>query len=152
MARKGFIKVAFAVFLAGALITCALEPSAFAQSARGGLQVANHIFTTSVTRAEDGSFSAADVLVGFERGTASFQTLTQVVLPRGNHRISLAIIDPGGSELSRVNFPAIEASTDDWTQTLVGTWRNIRFAQAGRYAMILYLGNQEAARFQFVVR
>ena len=119
--------------------------------AQAGLLVSNHVFTTRVIRSADDTFFVQDVLVGFERGTASFQTLTQVVLPRGNHRISLAIVDPGGSELSRITFPVIEARSDNWTQSLEGTWRNIRFTRSGIHQLVVYLDNVAAARFYLVV-
>ena len=120
--------------------------------AQTGLQVSNHVFTSRVIRGADGSFYVQDVLVGFERGTASFQTLTQVILPRGTHRIALALVDPRGNELSRVNFEPIEARSDNWTQSLEGTWRNIRFNLSGLHQLVVYSGNQPAARFYLVVQ
>lgn len=123
---------------------------AYAQ-ARGELRVTNHVFTTRVIRSADDSFFVQDVLVGFERGTASFQTLTQVVLPRGTHRIALALFDPRGRELSRINFPAIQAESDDWTQSLEGTWRDIRFNQSGVHELVVYFEGRTVARFHLVV-
>lgn len=133
----------------GALSLPHSAPIAHAQT---GLQVSNHVFTTRVIRSADDTFFVQDVLVGFERGTASFQTLTQVVLPRGSHRISLALVDPSGGELSRINFPSIQARSDDWTQSLEGTWRNIRFERSGLHAMVVYLENRAVARFHLVVK
>lgn len=115
------------------------------------LRVSNHVFTSRVIRSADDAFFVQDVLVGFERGTANFQTLTQVVLPPGNHRISLALVDPRGTELSRVNFPAIRAEGANWTQSLEGTWRNIRFQTSGLHELVLYWENRAVARFALIV-
>lgn len=119
--------------------------------AQSGLLVSNHVLTTRVIRAADGSFFVHDVLVGFQRGTVTFQTLTQVILPRGNHRVSMALVDPTGSELERINFSTIRADGDNWTQSLEGTWRNIRFQRSGIHELVLYWEGRPVARFHLVV-
>lgn len=144
-------QAAVVIAIVAALFAAQLPLIAQTAHAQTGLQVSNHVFTSRVIRSADDTFFVQDVLVGFERGTASFQTLTQVVLPRGNHRIALALVDPRGNELSRVTFPTIQARSDNWTQSLEGTWRSIRFDQSGVHAMVVYLENRAVARFHLVV-
>lgn len=119
--------------------------------AQSSLLVSNHVLTTRVVRTADGGFFVQDILVGFERGTVSFQTLTQVILPRGNHQLSMALVDPTGTELERINFATVRANGDNWTQSLEGTWRNIRFQRAGVHELILYWQGRAVARFHLVV-
>lgn len=119
--------------------------------AQASLLVSNHVLTTRVVRTADGGFIAQDVLVGFERGTVSFQTLTQVILPRGSHQLAMALVDPAGNELERIRFATVRADDDNWTQTLEGTWRNIRLQRAGVHELVLYWQDRAVARFYFVV-
>ena len=119
--------------------------------AQSSLLVSNHVLTTRVVRAADGGFFVQDILVGFQRGTASFQTLTQVILPRGNHQLSMALVDPAGNGLERSSFATVRADRDNWTQSLEGTWRNVRFERAGVHQLVLYWQGRAVARFHFVV-
>src|SRR5690606_41600253 len=84
--------------------------------------------------------------------TASFQPLTQVILPRGSHQLSMALFDPAGRELERISFGTVRADADNDTLSLEGTWRNIRFEQAGVLELELYWQRRAAARFHLVVR
>ncbi len=143
--------VAVALFVATMCVSLSTSVAPVYAQSRDDLRVTNHVFTTRVIRSADDSFFVQDVLIGFEQGTASFQTLTQVVLPRGSHRISLALVDPRGAELSRINFPTIRAESDDWTQSLEGTWRNIRFNQSGVHQLVVYFEGRAVARFHLVV-
>lgn len=159
LARRSVVAAAAALLLvAGGWLLEALTPlatgplAAPAVHAQASLLVSNHVLTTRVVRTADGGFIAQDVLVGFERGTVSFQTLTQVILPRGSHQLAMALLDPAGNELERISFTTVRAEEDNWTQTLEGTWRNIRFQRPGVHELILYWQGRPAARFYFVVR
>lgn len=148
--------VTAALLLAGLLLS-ASAPSggsvfAPAASAQSGLLVSNHVLTTRVVRTADGGFFVQDILIGFQRGTASFQTLTQVILPRGSHQLSMALFDPAGRELERISFGTVRADADNDTLSLEGTWRNIRFEQAGVHELVLYWQGRAVARFHLVVR
>lgn len=134
-----------------ALVLLCLATAAVPAWAQGNIQVTNHIFTNRVIRTADGGFVVQDVLVGFERGTASFQTLTQLILPKGTHNIALALFDPSGKELDRISFSPITAESDGWTQSLEGTWRGISFQTSGTHEMILYVQDRAIARFVLTV-
>lgn len=157
MARKSVVMATLTMLSTIGLLLGALAPTpagvfapeaAYAQSS---LLVSNHVLTTRVVRTADGGFFVQDILVGFQRGTVSFQTLTQVILPRGSHQLSMALVDPAGVELERINFATVRADRDNWTQSLEGTWRNVRFQRTGVHELILYWQGRAVARFHLVV-
>lgn len=139
-----------ALALAVALPLALPAASVLAQGA-GDVRITNHVFAERVIQTADGGYIAQDIVVGFERGSHTFETLTQVVLPRGNHSMELALVDPQGAELERIRFGTLQASRDDWTQSLRGTWRNIRFRNGGVHELIVYRAGRVVARFSLVV-
>lgn len=138
-----------AVVLVVLLSAVFVSPSARAQSSE--VRITNHVFAERIIQTADGGYIAQDVLVGFERGTHTFETLTQIVLPRGNHNIEIALTEPNGAELERIRFGTVQANQDDWTQSLRGTWRNIRFRNSGLHELIVYRAGRAIARFSVVV-
>ena len=55
-------------------------------------------------------------------------------------------------ELERISFGTVRADADNDTLSLEGTWRNIRFEQAGVHDLVLYWQGRAVARFHLVVR
>lgn len=141
----------FIVGLALALLVAftAVIP-ALAQAAND-VRVTNHLFAERVIQTADGGYIAQDVIVGFERGTHTFETLTQLVLSKGDHNIEMALVDPKGTELERIKFGTLKAGRDGWTQSLRGTWRNIRFQSDGMHELIVYRAGKVVARFSLTV-
>lgn len=128
-----------------------LSASAAGQTSSGGLNVINHVFTSHVIQGEDGSLSPGDLLIGFERGTASFHTITQIVLKAGTYNIRMELKDPSGKVIAAQTLPPIQAQHDEWSQALWVQWPNIPFHQTGRYELAVILGNQVVARFHLTV-
>lgn len=149
---SGLFRISFivATVLAALCSTIATVTPGFAQGA-GDVRITNHVFAERVIQTADGGYIAQDIVVGFERGTHTFETLTQIVLPRGNHSLELALTDPRGTELERIRFGTLQANRDDWTQSLRGTWRNIRFRDSGMHELIVYRAGRIVARFSLVV-
>lgn len=115
------------------------------------MRVTNHLFAERVIETRDGGYIAQDVIVGFERGTHTFETLTQIVLSEGDHTIEMAIVDGKGAELERLKFGTLRASRDGWTQSLRGTWRNVRFAIGGVHELLVYRNKQAVTKFFLTV-
>lgn len=123
---------------------------AFAQNAED-VRVTNHLFAERVIQTADGGFVVQEVIVGFERGRHSFETLTQIVLPTGEHSIEMAITDPEGKQLERIRFGVLEAPRDGWTMSLRGQWRNIQFETSGMHVLLVYRNGRTVARFFLTV-
>lgn len=123
---------------------------AFAQNAED-VRVTNHLFAERVIQTADGGYVVQEVIVGFERGRHSFETLTQVVLPRGDHNIEMAIADPEGKELERIKFGVLRAERDGWTMSLRGQWRDMQFHTGGMHVLVVYRNGQAVARFFLTV-
>lgn len=133
-----------------AVIVGAATFPAMAQQA-SDVRVTNHLFAERVIQTAEGGYIAQDVIVGFERGTHTFDTLTQIVLPKGNHQIEMALVDPKGVQLDRLKFGTLQANEDGWTQSLRGSWRNVRFESAGIHELIVYRAGKVVARFFLTV-
>lgn len=146
--------VAVGVFALGAVAAAPFVPgiSSTVAHAQRGLLVSNHVLTTRLVRTADDGFFVQNTLVDFQRGTVTFQTLTQIIVPRGRHRVAMALVDPIGNELERIHFSTIRAKDDNWTHSLEGTWRSIRFQRVGVHELILYWEGRPVTRFHLVVK
>lgn len=138
------------LMVAAVLAVLFLAGATFAQNA-DDVRVTNHLFAERVIQTADGGFVVQEVIVGFERGMHSFETLTQIVLPQGRHTVEMAIADPKGKELERIKFGALQAERDGWTMSLRGQWRDIQFRESGMHVLVVYRNSQAVARFFLTV-
>lgn len=115
------------------------------------LDVINHVFATRVVQGQDGGFYPQDTIIGFEQGTASFHTITQVVLASGQYNITLELLDPGGKEVMKKTLPTVHAQHDDWAEALWVEWRNVSFQQTGRYVLRMRVNNETVATFYLLI-
>lgn len=121
------------------------------QAADSSFDVINHVFTSRVVQGRDGGFYPQDTLIGFERGTASFHTITQVVLEAGTYNITFELKDPTGSRVTSKKLPAVKAQHDDWSEALWVEWPNVQLSRAGRYELSIVLDGRVMAKFHLLV-
>lgn len=116
-----------------------------------GVKVINHVFAPTVVRDSQGRFSAPEVLIGFRPGTASFDTLTHLLLDAGTYHFEMRLFDPSGNTLAQYHFPAVVVQRNGWVEALYVPWNNVRFQQAGEHRLVLYLDGRVVATFYLLV-
>lgn len=113
--------------------------------------IVNHVFATRVIRDQDGGFYAQELIIGFQPGSASFHTLTQVVLSAGTHEFSMKLFDPRGNEIKSMQMQPVHAQRNNWVEALWVEWSDIRFSQSGKHRLTIYQNEQSVANFYLVV-
>lgn len=113
--------------------------------------VINHVFTSRVVQGKDGDLYVQDTLIGFQQGTASFHTVTQVVLEAGTYNIKMELKDPTGAMVSTKTLPAVKAQHANWSEALWVEWPNVRFNRTGRHELSIVLDGKVMARFYLLV-
>lgn len=141
--------VRFAVISLCLAIAFALPTTAETASAK--FDVINHVFTSRVIQGKDGDLYVQDTLIGFEQGTASFHTVTQVVLEAGTYNIKMELKDPSGTTVSTKTLPAVKAQHSNWSEALWVEWPNVRFNRSGRYELNIILDGTVMARFYLLI-
>lgn len=137
--------------LALALLAVCLFGVVLTSEASAQVRVINHVFAARVIQERDGGFHAQDMLVGFRRGTASFHTLTQVILDQGSHNFSLVLRDPRGSVVATRSLASVQAQHAGWAETLWIQWQSISFSQAGVYELVIERNGSAVARFHLLI-
>lgn len=146
--RRPFILViALAIVIAIAFGGSTPLP-AYAQS---NLEIINHVFTSRVLQDRDGAIYPQDTLVGFEKGVATFHTVTHIALKRGTYELTMVLVDPNGQTVAQRNIPKIDARRDDWSEALWVEWRNVNFRTSGRHELRIMLGKTVLATFRLIV-
>jgi hypothetical protein len=111
----------------------------------------NHLITTKAIQGKEGGFYPQDLLIGFQKGTVSFHTLTQVILDKGDHQFTMSILSPDKLVIVTKKLPVVKAQHDNWAETLWVVWNNVKFTQSGKHEFVLYLNNKAVARYYFIV-
>ncbi len=141
-------KLSILLLLATLGCALALQPS-IAQGTQA--QIVNHVFTTRVIRDQGGGFFAQELIIGFQPGTASFHTLTQVIVDQGTHEFSMKLFDPRGNEIKSMQMRPVQAQRDNWVEALWVEWSDVRFNQTGKYRLTIYHNAQPIANFYLIV-
>lgn len=115
------------------------------------LQVINHVFSTDVVANPDGSLVPKDTIVGFQRGTASFHTITHVVLGKGTHTVTVSLIDPKGQTIASRRLPNVVSKESQWIEAVWVKWTGIPFTESGQHRFIIRVDDEKDATFLFMV-
>lgn len=125
-----------------------LQPSASAAK----LDVINHVFTSRVIEEADGSLNPQDALIGFQRGTASFHTLTYVLLDEGTYNITLSLSAPNQNVIASKTLPPVRSGHAQWVEALWVEWPNVRLSEPGEHKLVILVNGTVAKTFYLMVQ
>ncbi len=115
------------------------------------VSVINNVLAESIVQTPKG-ITINRAIVGFRRGTADFQSLTQFVMAEpGTYTIRLDIYGPEGKLRATYGPFRVEANAPGWTHSQLTRWRDVRFEPDGLYHLVVQVEGKPIANFPIVV-